>query len=466
MRSVLLREYLSSFTMALLRNSILIGVLVGVAAFVAFSVPEPKNVIIFAFDGLQAQHLHAYGYEKATTPNLDAFLVDSYLFTRTVSPASWTVPTFMSIFTSLYPSEHRLTNKLVEETTATTTRLVPVNLKRMTPNAVTLAEILKRNGYATAAFTGDAGVTGTYGFNQGFDEYYDSTTFGGLETSVPKARDWLEANKNKKFFLFVHGYDAHGQFKPKDGFDYRYVEKPYYGPYTGSPSEQRDLRERGLTHGDLKLSERDQAFWRAIYDEKINNADKEFGVFMQDLESLELTENTIVIVVSDHGTEFFEHGQVDHGHTLYGELVNTLFAIHVPGQSGRVVSSLVSTIDLVPTLLPLLNISDDAERMMRGVNVLAKNPAHDVYSETDYRLFTHKRSITTTDGWKFILTRETGEKELYNLLTDFGEQNNRVVDEPQRAYELEQKLLAHLKEVGDTGPWHLGCLAVYADQCK
>jgi arylsulfatase A-like enzyme len=131
-----------------------------------------------------------------------------------------------------------------------------------------------------------------------------------------------------------------------------------------------------------------------------------------------------------------------------------------------VVTSLVSTLDLVPTLLPLLNIRDEAERVMRGVNVLVKNPAHDVYSETDYRLFTHKRSITTTDGWKFILTRETGEKELYNLNADFGEQKNVVRDEPQRAYELEQKLLVHLKEVGDTGPWRLGCLAVYADQCK
>lgn len=453
-----------------LRTSTRIGVcvlaLVISAGMYASTRLEQKNVVIFAFDGLQAQHLHAYRYEKKTTPYLDTFLAESTVFTRTVSPASWTVPAFMSMFTSLYPSEHRLTNKLVEVATATTTRLAPVNLKRMSPSAMTLAEILKRHGYRTAAFTGDAGVTGAFGFNQGFDEYYDATTFGGLDTSIPKAKDWLAAHKDEKFFLFVHGYDVHGQFAPKDGFDYRYVEKPYTGVYTGSPTEQRDLRERGLSGGDLHMSEQDTAFWRAIYDEKINDADKEFGQFMIDLKELGLTDNTIVIVVSDHGTEFFEHGRMDHGHTLYGELVNTLFAIHVPGQSGRVVSSLVSTLDLVPTLLPLLNVSDDAERDMRGVNVLTKNPAHDVYSETDYRLYTHKRSVTTTDGWKFILTRETGEKELYNLHADFSEQRNVVGDEPQRAYELEQKLLAHLKEVGDTGPWRVGCLAVYADQCK
>jgi choline-sulfatase len=428
------------------------------------------NVVIFAFDGLQAKHLHAYGYPLETTPNLDAFLADSYVFQNTVSPASWTVPTFMSMFTSRYPSEHRITNKLVEVTTATTTKLVPVNLERQSPEIVTLAEVMQKNGYATAAFTGDAGVTGTYGFNQGFETYYDADVFGGLATSVPKARDWLAGHKGKPFFLFVHGYDVHGQYKPKSGLDYRYVAQPYTGQYTGSTQEQRDLRERGLNDGALTMSDTDKAFWRAVYDEKINNADAEFGAFLEDLTDLGLKDNTIVIVLSDHGTEFFEHGRVDHGHTLYDELLRTLFAVHIPEQNGARIQSLVSTLDLAPTLLSVLNIEDEALSDMRGADLTpafsGADVSHDVYSETDYRLYTHKRSLTTVDGWKFILTRETGDRELYHTAVDPEEQKNVLAQEPVRAYELEQKLLKHLKGVGDIGPWTLGCLAVYGDQCK
>lgn len=141
----------------------------------------------------------------------------------------------------------------------------------------------------------------------------------------------------------------------------------------------------------------------------------------------------------------------------------------MPNATHRTIPDLVSTLDLTPTVLRLLGIDTDGATYkgadltpaFRGTPV-----AHDVYSETDYRMYTHKRAITTVDGWKFILTRETNGKELYNLTDDPTEQVNILATEPQKAYELEQKLLAHLKEVGDTGPWPLGCLAVYADQCK
>ncbi len=443
------------------------GVLVLIAGLLLFmDSPRSQNVVVFAFDGLQAKHLKAYGYPLDTTPTLDAFLARSTLYTNAVSAAPWTAPSFMSIFTSRYPSEHKLTNKLVEVVTATTTYVRTATMQALAPGIPTLAEILKSEGYATAAFTGDAGVKGEYGYSAGFDEYYDATPFGGFDGSIPRAYEWLKKNKDKKFFLFVHGYNVHGQHAPRDGFDYRFVEKPYTGTFTGSPREQGKLREQGLASGPLALSEQDKAFWRAVYDEKIARADEEFGQFLKDLDELGLKENTVVVVVSDHGTEFFEHGRVDHGHTLYGELLNVLFAIHIPGQSGKKVSDLVSTIDLAPTVLSLLRIHDPAVQNMRGVNVLAQNPAHDVYSETDYRMYTHKRSITTTDGWKFILTRETNAKELYDLNTDPTEQKNLLASESVKAYELEQKLLKHLKEVGDTGPWRLGCLPVYADQCK
>lgn len=432
---------------------------------------KKPNLIIISLDGLQSKHLDSYGYPLHTTPNLDAFLNQSTLFTKTVSPSSWTVPTHMSIFTSMYPSEHKVVNKFSEYDPKTGKGII-ANLKNLSPNAVTLAEILKNNGYVTGGFTGDAGVGPQFGFKQGFDTYFETESFGGLSGSVPKAIEWLTANKDKPFFLFLHGYDVHGQHEPAGGFDYRFVTKPYTGKYTGSKIEQGKLREEALANGGtLKMSDEDISFWRAIYDEKINRMDVEFKNFMDQVKGLNVLDNTVVMVISDHGTEFFEHNSIDHGATLYGELVDTLFAIHKPRQKdGKKVDQLVSTFDILPTALDLLGIKNPVPQQTKGIDLVpslsGKNVAHDVFSETDYRLFTFKRSLQTPDGWKLILTLDSGKKELYDLNNDPKELKNLILDNPSKGYELEQKLQAHITETnGQRTSAQLGCSPVYGDQC-
>lgn len=453
----------------------LFGTAIALSALALTFAPEMQhkdyNVIIVAFDGLQAKHLKAYGYERDMTPNLDKFFEKSYLFTNTVSPASWTVPAFMSIFTSLYPSEHKLTNKLVEVTSATSTTLADANIDSLRPGTVRLAEILKENGYVTAAFTGDAGVSAKYGYNKGFDFYYETPPFGGFSETEKRAEEWLENHKDSRFLLFLHGYDVHGQHDIEGGLDFRFVDKPYTGPFNGSAQQQRNLRERGLSGENIVLSAESVAFWNAIYDEKIARADEKFGLFMKRVRELGLMENSIIIVLSDHGTEVFDHKRFDHGHTLYSELLNVLFSIHMPGQiDGKEISSLVSTLDLTPTILGLLGITHEAQKDMKGIDLYPSFEGIDVsrpiFSETDYRLYTHKRSITRPDGWKLILTRETGNKELYNLKTDPRELINLSDAEPSHSKELEEELERHFISIGDTGPWPIGCLAVYGDQCK
>lgn len=451
-------------------------VLIILAAFTYFPIKKakeqkPYNFILISFDGLQAKHLREYGYAMDTTPNLDKFLDRSYLFLNTVSPAPWTVPSHMSIMTSMYPSEHKVVNKF-SAFDEKTKKGETANLAKLSPTAVTLAQILKNNGYVTAGFTGDAGVKGIYGFNMGFDTYFDQETFGGFDQSMPKALDWLSKNKDKRFFLFLHGYDVHGQHAPIGGFDYRYVQKPYNGRFTGSTKEQGALREEGLKNGTLNLSAEDKNFWRAIYDEKINRADDEFKDFLSRIENMGLLNNTILVLFSDHGTEFFEHGRVDHGHTLYNELLGVLFAIHLPGQTnGKKINSLVSTIDIMPTVLSILNIKNPVPQQTRGVDLTpsftGKDVSRNIFSETDYRLYTHKRSMQTSDGWKFILTMNGPEKELYDLKNDPNEQVNLVDKEPKVAYELEQDIYKHLKDMNaDYDNWLLGCSPVYADQCQ
>lgn len=436
------------------------------------------NVIIIAFDAMQYSHVGYFGYEKNTTPNLDAFARDGATgFRDAISPAPWTVPTYLSWFTSLYPSEHQVVNRC---SSYNGSYCEIADVRKLRPNTYTLAEILHENGYATAGFTGDAGARGASGDNIGFDVYIDTPSgFNSFNYSEPLAMNWITQHKDKKFFVFLHGYDAHGQDQ-LGNFTGKFLDYNYTGKYTGSAAEQAQLREEGLAYGYVNISSDNVKFWRAVYDEKINNADARFGDFIQGLDKLGLLNKTMIIIASDHGTEFYEHGRFDHGHTLYQELIHVPLIIKIPSIKGVQVSSTqVSTIDFMPTVLNALgiNVNQTVQNQMKGQTLIpamiGKGIGRDIFSETDYRLYTHKRSVTTTDGWKFILTlaeypNKTDVKELYNLNTDPKDQNNLINSQPKIAYELEQEVLKHMKDMGTDieGPWIIGCSPVYSDQCR
>lgn len=427
------------------------------------------NLIFISFDALQAAHVGCLGNPRGATPTLDALAAQSFTFRHNYSVASWTVPASMTWFTGVYPSEHRMTNKFAvynerEQKIA--------NLKDLAPNIVTLAEILKQRGYLTGGFTGNAGVSGGFGYEAGFDVYYhEKNKFGGFEGSIAHAVQWLEQNSEQKFFLFLHGYDAHGQSMPASGFDYRFVEKGYDKRYTGSPQEQEILREEGLDRGELSLRSEDVRFWRAIYDEKIQRADAKLQRFFAELARLKLTDKTLLVVTSDHGTEFYEHGRFDHGFTLYNEQIHVPLFIQLPGQaSGRMIDDRVSSIDILPTILELLDVElpEPHRAQLRGTTLIptlqGSHLARDVFSETDYREYTYKRSIMTPGGWKLIYTLEDRSRELFDLSTDPSESINLAVLEPKIADELEEKLFAHFTSIGHdlrSQRWERGFNPVY-----
>jgi len=360
----------------------------------------------------------------------------------------------MSYFTSLYPSQHKLINKY---STYTEKEKILSNLKDLSPKTITLAEILRKNGYATGGFTGDAGVGKVFGFAQGFDTYFEGPKFGGMDRSIPAALNWLKESPRKKFFIFLHGYDVHGQFDPPGGFTREFVEPPYCGRLKGGKNEEAAIRERGLEKGPVSLTDEDVRFWRALYDEKIKDVDERFGLFIDELKKMGLLEHTIIVLFSDHGTEFYEHKRFDHGFSLYDELIRVPVIFRLPhAKSGIVIKDQVRAIDLMPTLLDLLGIkvSDGIKKQMQGVSLIpCINGEHmdlTAFSETDYRFYTNKRAIRTPAGFKFIYSLDTNAKELYNLIDDPQELNNLVDKDRRLAYELEQKLFGWLNEMGYT----------------
>ncbi|NBO92258.1 MAG: DUF229 domain-containing protein, partial [Planctomycetia bacterium] len=258
------------------------------------------------------------------------------------------------------------------------------------------------------------------------------------------------------------------------GYDYRFVAKGYDRRYTGSAAEQEILREEGLEKGTLTLRDADVQFWRAIYDEKINRADERFRRFLVAFAEMELMDRTLFVITSDHGTELFEHHRIDHGYSLYNELIRVPLFIRLPGQQSRGnIAERVSSIDLMPTILHLLDVPIDTtvKQKLRGQSLVpimrGERYIQEIISETDYREYTYKRSIITPAGWKLIYTLESKQRELFDLNTDPHERDNQASVNTVRADELERRLFAHFVHIGHdlmARQWNIGLNPVYSSQ--
>ncbi|MDF1554258.1 MAG: sulfatase [Deferrisomatales bacterium] len=409
------------------------------------------NLVWIAFDPLGANHVSAYGYPRKTTPHLDEFAKGAVLFRNAISASSWTLPSLMSWFTSMYPSQHRVTNAYSGNTEAGP---VVANLTDLSPSVVTFAEVLQAAGYATAGFTGGAGAGSVFGYGRGFDTYYDATDFAGFDLVMPMSLDWIGEHQTEKFFVFVHGFDVHGRYRPPQPLEKRFIDPDYSGPYAGGAEEYWRLRDDSLALGSLAMGEADVEFWRGWYDGKIYQADRRLGDFLEQLGRMPLAKNTIVVVSSPSGNEFHEHGRFDHGYSLYDELIRVPLLFRIPGRSGVTVHDQVRTVDIMPTLLDLLDLgaAEKIAAQMTGTSLLplleGESLALDAFSETDYLNRAFKRSLRTHSGWKFIYTMDSGQPELYDLNSDRGEIDNRLEHNGVLAYEMEQKLFALMKAMG------------------
>jgi arylsulfatase A-like enzyme len=184
-------------------------------------------------------------------------------------------------------------------------------------------------------------------------------------------------------------------------------------------------------------------------------------------------DRTLVVITSDHGTELCEHDRLDHGFTLYDELLHVPLIVTLPGQSAaRPIADRVSSIDLLPTLLDLLSVpAGPAQKQLRGTSLVPSLEGQRVtrtcFAETDYREYTYKRAILHPDGHKLILTLESGERELYDLEADPGERVNLAEAQPDLADALEAELRAHFRVLGhplEERSWKPGLNPVYSSQ--
>lgn len=414
----------------------------------SIQVPDCKgcNVVFVVFDTLRADYDQLFDRSKTLMPAVERVASHALVFTQAVSASSWTLPAIMSLFTGVYPSRHGMTNKYPPQAGGLAEWGEVLHLKEQAPDLVTLAEEFRRGGYRTAAFTGGAGMHHEFGFDAGFDVYEDARPFAGLHDTVPKALAWIREHRDEPFFVFLHGYDCHGQYEPPNGWDYRYVPEGYSGVFTGTKDEQRELRQEGLKAQTLYLTDRDVAFWRGIYAERVERADAQFGTFLEAFKRIGVTGRTILVVTSDHGEELMEHGRLDHGPTLYEEIVRVPLVIAVPGMEQSIrIERQARSVDVMPTLLALTGLEASVEAMvqMQGTDLLAGGAVNrDALMETEYRYYTALKALRITElpGWKLIVNRGTGTRQLFNLSRDPHEQDDVHVGAADEADRLMARL--------------------------
>ncbi len=371
---------------------------------------ENCNLLIFTVDTLRADHSSSYGYFQKTTPIIDSLSSEGVMFMNAFSQIPHTPPSHWSIFTGLYPYKH---GKFFPHD----------NGSRVT----TLSDILRKNGYLTAAFVSSKMLEG---FAEEFDYFngrrmrkiYRGPVMKQANETTSSVLSWLENHSSEKFFLWVHYFDPHSPYKPPKAFDaYNYSDDPHY-------SDPR-YDQKGLS-GDRIRND------IAKYDGEIRFADENIGLVLNKLKELGIEDTTLVILLSDHGECFGEHNFSDfgyeenrpcifHGKTLYDEEIHVPLIIKNPKSRirGVRIGGIVETVDLFPTILEILNVSYDLEvdgesllRLIRGGG-RAKDYT---ISQTRPRKGGFAIGIRT-DEWKFVMMKPAG----VNLEKDIAEQEGK-----------------------------------------
>ncbi len=305
------------------------------------AVEEPSPVFLIGVDTLRRDSLGIYNPGKKCSPNIDEFAKDSVVFKNAFSVSSWTLPSFSSVFTGLYPRHHGANYE-----------------SSFLPRGKMLTPEIQRE-YYTYAITGDFFVSSRQNFYYGFDYFEECSDDPNISHAAKvlfeKAEKAMEKLPAKTFF-FLHTYQLHLPYYPEKSLADEYYRLIgfkngiYYLKFL-------DIRGNSIPKFQISPEERPRAF-RNLYEAGVYTFDRRFGQFIEFLKRKGIYHRALIILFSDHGEEFEEHGGWTHGHTLYNELIRVPLLVKLPGEKhgGKVIEENVSLVDILPTVLDLLHI--------------------------------------------------------------------------------------------------------------
>jgi choline-sulfatase len=379
------------------------GVLITTHTGCGGSAAPPRRVVLVTIDTLRADHVGAYGSTKKLTPTLDALAADGTVFENTTSTTPLTGPAHASILTGRYPMVTGFRNN---------------GTAVLSPQETLISEILRPKGFRTAAIVSCLVLASHFGFSQGFDLYYDEDITSKLgkglwfeerkaDKTVDRTLRWVESEKERPFFLWMHLFDPHHPYDPP-------------GSDLNTPPEPR-------------------------YEAEIAFADKELGRFFSELKRMDLWDDTLVIVAGDHGESLGEHGERFHGIFTYESTMHVPLIVRLPGAPrGRHVTDQASLLDITPTVLTALG--EPVPGNLQGVSLVdavrgrGRVPARSSYLESIYGSTSYgwaEVHALRTPRWKYI---ELPTPELYDLQADPKESKNLAVSDPARTAEVRGEL--------------------------
>ncbi|HZR84147.1 MAG TPA: sulfatase [Candidatus Binatia bacterium] len=354
------------------RNAILgvvaiVAILAGVGAWAAFRRPTKLNVLLITVDTLRADHVGAYGYRRATTPNLDALAAESKVFRLAFSQAPETNPSLASVMTCLYP----------HETT------VYRNFHLLPSKPRTLAEILAARGLATGAVVTNFSLRRGSGLERGFADYDDrmddlaTPKWEGIERIAPKttaaAVEWLRGHAGERFFLWVHYMDPHAPYMPPPPYDTMF---PVRDPGDTGPDITLPFLEGGLGIGGIPLyaqlgDHNDPRYYASQYDGEIRFFDHWLGELLKEVRAQGLLDRTLIVVAADHGEGMGEYGYwFNHPEFLWNGLIHVPLVVRLPGEARHEeIATPVALVDVLPTILEVLSI-EETPASCRGRSLL------------------------------------------------------------------------------------------------
>jgi len=389
---------------------------------------DDLNILMVVLDTVGADDLGCYGSAVGQTPTLDRLAAEGVLFRRAYAPAPWTQPSIASLFTSKMPSSHGLVHLFGS----------------IGDEHDTIAELLARRGFDTAAVVSHSLLREQHGFAQGFATFDDSSVGGHFAVSghrvTDRAIEWLDRRESvAPFFLLAHYFDPHFVYHDHPDYDLT-------AGYSGALRGGMDIWE--LRNARASLSEQDIDYVRGLYHEEVAYTDAQLGRLLEHLRGLPLERDTLVVVVGDHGEEIMEHGWIGHTRSLYDELIHVPMLFSLPGiLEPHSVDGAVSLLDVAPTLLalagetfpgdaaegvslidPLLGIEDGlAERTLFGEVSFALG---DWSLERD-RLKVSFKTALVKGPLKLVHDLETDRWSLYDRDADPAEQRDVYPTHPE-----------------------------------
>lgn len=388
-----------------------------------------RRVFFIGVDTLRADHVSCYGYKRTTSPNIDKIAAEGARYDYCVSTSPWTYPAFSTMMVGHYPTASQATTYLTY----------------LPDEETTLAEILSGEGFSTFSAVNNMWTGVPVNLHQGFDgsvRYVNRQAVWTYES----VKEWIRSHGEEDIFVFMQFMDPHVPYWPPG----EYCEM-YDPDYAGRFKKKFHFDDK-YRYAENSFTDRELAHLIALYDGEITYWDSQFGKFLKFLEEEGMYEDALIVITSDHGEEFYEHGGFEHGHSLYDEVLHVPLIIRGPGiQPGVQDERLTSTMDIFPTILDYFDIA--IPDGIDGISLLASSPGGERSLIAEQLLWGDELKGVTTSQYRYILNPLTGKEELFDLTVDRGMQFSVADERRATTRTFREFTYNYLAERGT--PWHI-----------